>query len=347
MDTTHLQGNKKHMVKKIELLDFLKGFSIFTIVWMHYLMNVSLTPVFKKLIAFGGTGIHVFIFVSGFGLYLANSKKALPYWQFVKKRFLKIYIPVTLTVLLIFVISIFIPIYPLSLYALMGHIFLYKMFDESIIGSYGYQFWFVSTIIQLYIVFPLIIRLEQKIKMRNLVFVSFLISLCWSVTVLLLGKADLRVWNSFFLQFLWEFVLGMFAANQYIYKGFRFEEIKWTLLSGLTVVCLIIFFVLATQLHVVGKMLDDLPALVGYMGLALIIYRLNIKIINQFFLKMGDLSFQFYLLHFCFMTIAILACKKAGYDFNIIYAIVLFCFTYFIAMVTNKLINKLYKLLPF
>src|SRR5436190_16643337 len=196
----------------------------------------------------------------------------------------------------------------------MGHILLYKMFDESIIGSYGYQFWFVSTIIQLYVVFPLIIKLEQKINIKKLVFIAFAISICWSSTVLLLGKADLRVWNSFFLQFLWEFVLGMFVANQYIYHGFRFENISWLVLLGLTTLGLILFFALATQIGVVGKMLDDLPALVGYLGLAVVIYRVNIKIINQFFLKIGDLSFQFYLLHFCFMSIAILGSKKFGYD---------------------------------
>jgi peptidoglycan/LPS O-acetylase OafA/YrhL len=346
MDLANVQKNTAQTIKKIELIDFLKGFSIFTIVWMHYLMNVSLPAIIAKLIPFGGTGIHVFLFVSGFGLYLANSKKALPYWQFIKKRFLKIYIPVTLTVLLIFIISIFIPIYPLSLYALMGHILLYKMFDESIIGSYGYQFWFVSTIIQLYVVFPLIIKLEQKMNIKKLVFIAFAISICWSSTVLLLGKADLRVWNSFFLQFLWEFVLGMFVANQYIFHGFRFENIIWLVLLGLTVLGLILFFALATQIGVVGKMLDDLPALVGYLGLAVVIYRVNIKIINQFFLKIGDLSFQFYLLHFCFMSIAILGSKKFGYDFNIICCIILFCFTYLIALVTNRLINKLYTVLP-
>ena len=31
----------------------------------------------------------------------------------------------------------------------------------------------------------------------------------------MLGKSDVRVWNSFFLQYLWEFVLGMYLAKCY------------------------------------------------------------------------------------------------------------------------------------
>ena len=47
------------------------------------------------------------------------------------------------------------------------------------------------------------------------VFISLVISYTYAVVIVLIGKSELRVWNSFFLQYLWEFILGMYFAEQY------------------------------------------------------------------------------------------------------------------------------------
>ena len=41
--------------------------------------------------AFGGSGVHVFILCSVFGLYLSHLNNPLRYANFLKKRFLKVY----------------------------------------------------------------------------------------------------------------------------------------------------------------------------------------------------------------------------------------------------------------
>ena len=51
--------------------------------------------------------------------------------------------------------------------AVASHVFLYKMFDNELDISLCYPFWFISTIIQFYIFFPLIMRL---IRIRGGVF---------------------------------------------------------------------------------------------------------------------------------------------------------------------------------
>ena len=137
-------------MKKIEIIEFLKGYSIFTIVIFHLLQEVSLPPIFEKAIFFGGTGVHLFILLSGLGLYLSFQNKPTDYFTFLKKRLNRIYLPYILVVLISALIALSIPIYENSNYALLGHIFLYKMFDSKIIESYGSQLWFISTIIQLY-----------------------------------------------------------------------------------------------------------------------------------------------------------------------------------------------------
>lgn len=46
-------------------------------------------------------------------------------------------------------------------------------------------------------------------------FSSLIISLLWSTFTTIIGINDQRIWNSFFLQYLWEFVLEMKLAELY------------------------------------------------------------------------------------------------------------------------------------
>ena len=80
-----------------------------------------LPPALARMINFGGTGVHTFIFVSGFGLYLSHLRHPLPFGAFLKKRFSKIYVPYIIIVTVSAVISLFIPVFTNSAYAFFGH----------------------------------------------------------------------------------------------------------------------------------------------------------------------------------------------------------------------------------
>lgn len=132
-------------MKKIEIIDYLRGFSIFTIVLMHLIQSYPIPQIIRTASSFGGAGVHVFILCSGFGLYLSHLNKPLSYINFLKRRFIKVYIPYIAIILL----SACIPCYASSenkFIELLSHIFLFKMFNESLEGSLGYQMWFISTI---------------------------------------------------------------------------------------------------------------------------------------------------------------------------------------------------------
>ena len=75
------------MKKHLDVIDFLRGFSIFTIVVMHLLQGYQLPNALYKITSFGGAGVHVFILCSGFGLYLSYLYKPLKYVEFLKRRF--------------------------------------------------------------------------------------------------------------------------------------------------------------------------------------------------------------------------------------------------------------------
>ena len=149
------------MNKRLDVVDFLRGFSIFTIVLMHLVQSYPIGNLLMKASSFGGAGVHVFILCSGFGLYLSYLNKPVTYPQFLKRRFLKVYLQYAI----IIIISALLPFYntsPDKWVQLLSHLFLFKMFVEEWECSYGGQFWFVSTIIQFYLAWPLILRLFKR-----------------------------------------------------------------------------------------------------------------------------------------------------------------------------------------
>jgi len=58
----------------------------------------------------------------------------------------------------------------------------------------------------------------------------FVISIAWGTLVGILCYEEMRPWGSFFLQYLWEFCLGMWIAER-IFKGRQnlvdVKEMKW------------------------------------------------------------------------------------------------------------------------
>ncbi|MBN1804781.1 MAG: acyltransferase family protein [Sedimentisphaerales bacterium] len=123
--------------QRLGYIDFAKGFAILSIVVFHY-CQPYVSGIFSKAIMIGGTGVHLFFVLSGFGLGLSSKVGA---FSFYKKRFVKILIPYYVIILIIYVINIIHPVYKDDgLYALCGHLFFYKMFDKNIIGSFGYLF---------------------------------------------------------------------------------------------------------------------------------------------------------------------------------------------------------------
>lgn len=284
-------------MKRIEAVEFLKGFSIFTVVIFHLFQIVQLPMLIENGIYFGGAGVHLFIFISGLGLYLSYQHKPVAFSAFFKKRFGNVYLPYILIILLTALITLKIPIAISSLYALLGHVFLYKMFDSTIIGSYLYPCWFISTILQFYLVFYLLAYLKKKISNTWFIVIGFVLSNLWSVAVVLLHKYEHKAWESFFLQYLWEFMLGMVAAELIYHKKLKVNISNiYYLLAGLAFVGLDAFLI--NQFGDIGKMFNDVPAALGYSFLALFLYNLNNRYINGFFKYTGSISYSLYLVHF-------------------------------------------------
>ncbi len=330
-------------MNRLEIIEFLKGYAIFTIIIFHFLQVIGLPYPFNHLISFGGTGVHLFVLLSGLGLYLSHQKKALTFLPFIKKRVAKIYVPYIIIVLISALLSFMLPLFDQSLYALGGHLFLYKMFDESIIGSYGYPLWFISMILQFYFVFLVLAFCLEKLGDRLALILSVIISLSWAFVVIAMNKELLRVWNSCFIQYLWEFVLGMIIAKIIFKKnGDATIPIKSIYILIIGLVNCVIYAAFAFIGKDVGKVVNDIPALIGYSCLAIWIYQLNLKPINNFFLFTGKISFSVYLLHTLVFEIGLTLLPGIPSYITAFIALVLI---YFLAVYYQRFIGGLLKIM--
>lgn len=287
-------------MKKIEVINFLRGYSIFTIALMH-LLDSCVSGVLDKAAAFGGAGVHVFILCSGFGLYMSYLKKPLGYGEFLKRRFGKVWIPYAIAVLLWGVwLLIQNGVFPIKEVA--SHLLLYKMFSTELDTSLCYPYWFISTIVQFYLFWPFIVRIY---RMRWGVITLLVISLLWSTIVGMLGLEEERPWGSFFLQYLWEFGVGMYIAEK-VFKAYKVHDgnvnlmdIKsyswWILLIGAVggMGC----SALMAWNGGVLKLYNDIPSLIGYLSVALLIYKVGVSFVNRFFEWANGFSYELYLVH--------------------------------------------------
>lgn len=280
--------------KRYEIIDFLKGFSIITIVIMHLIQKyIETCPhIMKKALSLGGTGVHVFFLCSGFGLYLTYMRRPLKYLTFIKRRFLKVYIPYIAVV----IISAMIPfMYEGNHFeALLSHVFLYKMFVPEFESSLGEQLWFVSTIFQFYLLFIPLCKIKQRMSDKKFLVFSFLISIFWWIITAGLGISEERIWGSFFLQYLWEFSLGMLLAQR-LFEG-KDIYIKKSVLVVISVLGIGIASV-ATLRGGYFKTFNDFFALSGYAAIAILIYSLNMLWFKRCIMFVSKISYEIYLLH--------------------------------------------------
>jgi peptidoglycan/LPS O-acetylase OafA/YrhL len=177
------------------------------------------------------------------------------------------------------------------------------MFSNHLIGTYGYQLWFISTIIQFYLFFPLVVRMRIRFPGISFLAVGLIISWAWAVVVLLFRKEELRNWNSFFLIYLWEFMLGMYCADRYLKNGYAFWNITRSRLIIIAIAGLGIYSIMAIWFGRAGKIFNDLPGLFGYASLCVLVYSLQIRIVNRFILFTSKISFSIFLIHFLVLNL--------------------------------------------
>lgn len=302
---------------------------------MHLLAFVDVPKKIITLSAVGGAGVHVFFVCSGMGLYFSYLNKKIKFIEFIKKRWTKIYIPYIIVVFISFLCH-WMYLGNDRLSAFISHIFLYKMFIPKYEESFGIQFWFISTIIQFYLLFIPMCKLKEKID-NNKLFLSMglLISVFWWIICYVLNVSDIRVWNSFCLQYIWEFSFGMVLADEFkkgkIYKIYILQ----------------LFFVAVVGLGLQAglamysdkfKLFNDIPALFGYSALSLLL--MNIKLIKKVCVIISKFSYELFLIHILVFKTVFQIIQFNSLTMQIIEALIAFILSLICAFIYNRLINN-------
>ena len=283
--------------RKYEEISFLRGVAITTVILMHliqvFVAEGNIPQWMRFAASLGGTGGHVFVFCSGFGLYLSYLRKPEGFRTFIKKRFIKIYVPYALFI----IIEFFLPHSAdrtVLLRQLLSHVFLYKMFFEKYTISFGLQFWFISTIFQLYLLFYPLCIFRKKSSRRNLVLLGLALSIGWWILMEITGLGEKRIWGSFCLQYLWEFTLGM-ATAEYLYNCSEVHiSVRFLCIAA------IVGLALQALMAMIGgwaAAFNDIPALFGYGSAALLLWFYGKRVIYQFFLWIDGISYEWFLVH--------------------------------------------------
>lgn len=166
--------------------------------------------------------------------------------------------------------------------------------------SFGYHFWFLSTIIQFYLIFPLIFYAKEKLSNSKCILLSLIISICYWILISVLNLSDERVYNSFFMQYLWEFVAGVILADYYKHKRILFWEQNNILLCFMAIIGISTMAIMAMKGGRIGQTFNDIPAALGYTSLSALIFSITsktIKPLNRLLIFIGGISFELYLTH--------------------------------------------------
>lgn len=321
---------------RIDFIDFAKGFSVLSIVIFHYCQPYAI-GILGNVVKVGGAGVHLFFIVSGFGL--GMSSQEIKYYDFFKRRVIRILIPYYIFVITAFSFNQFIPIFKnVSFYALVGHLFAYKMFDEEIIGSFGYHLWFMSTIIQFYIFFKPVVQIKKMISSLCFVAISLAVSICYWVFLVYVDLAGQRVYNSFFLQYLWEFNIGLVLADLYREKRIKFWDQNIMRMFLLAVFGLGIMGVMAMKFKRVGQTFNDIPAAIGFFSLTCLLFLICEKYkLNNMIQYVGVISYELYLIHmFIFLIVSLLFAKITGFGINVFISL-------FVVIPVSILVSVLFK----
>ena len=333
-------------MKRLAYIEFARGYAILSIVCFHVLQRVGLPPLLQQAIIFGGTGVHLFFLLSGFGLCLG---KPVPAAVFFKKRFTKVWLPYVLVLTISLVFAVFFGTFPDRWPAWLAGVGLYQMFFNDFIESFGGHFWFISAIFQFYLAFPALLFLKKKLGDWPFFALCLAISVGWWLAVFFLQKGGIRVWNSFFLQFLWEFALGMVLAAEFgrqnpasetrpetlstapashlpasvflekktrfspsVHAAFQLPGIAFLPL-GLVFSAIMVLMIL--KMGAVGRIFNDIPALIGYAGLSIFLFKFSKKWlppVERFFRWVGGFSYTLYLTHILVLELFLMFLEKTG-----------------------------------
>ena len=248
---------------------------------------------------FGYIGVAIFFVISGFCIHLSSLKKHAGWLNYARRRFWRIYPPYAIA--LVLAIGLYLVTHsqiPISYENVVLHALLLHNLNESTIFSLNPSFWSIGTEVQLYVLYPLLVVLSQKISWNNTI-------KCCVITEIALGvyKGFINPHYPFWLgelpiAYVGSWALGAHVANNYASRNVRYYPTIY--FAPLAAISLAAYFFkplfpiqfLINAIMVAMLISNTLHNLIS-IGPKTLLDRLQ----HRWLINLGIISFSLYLLH--------------------------------------------------
>lgn len=281
---------------------------------------------------FGNTGVDIFLLLSGFGLYYSMEKNG-DILSFYKKRALRV-LPAALAVSIIF--NALIP-HPGGIAEYLSKAFLISFFIDG-----DTTFWYISMILLLYLLFPVIFRVIKKLRSRGF-FLLLLISLLLNAALLVffpkyydgveIGFARIPV-----------FLFGVWVA-QLAKSGFKLSVIKTILIClALLITCIALMSVFydyfSVHIWFVRIFYGWIAVAVVFLS-SVLFNRFSLKRLKSFFVLFGVYSMEIYLI---FQRVTYFSIGNFYADpWHICDYFASFAITFLLSVALKAIVDKIFK----
>lgn len=364
------EGNRQNMNEKkldhadhktIEEINYLRGFGVIAVIIIHTTGYFTEIKSYNNLVilnlwtdVFSQFAVPLFILISGFVL-ARNYRLDFSITEFYKKRIRSI-IPQYLIFSILY--TLFNNWAVMQSNPLSANLTL--LLNNIVHSNASYHLWFFSIIIQLYILYPIIIKIYEFCKLIDraefMIALLLIIQTLWMVGIHTSSYSFIKL-N--FISFLFYFVLGIYVVDY-------FDQLK-TASKHLTPIYLITSLALtvgASCFIIIGLTTGyDYYSIPGYffigseliypvLRISTFIFLLNVaanligkrSLLAKVIYRLGDYSFGIYLIHIFFNQYAIRILKNQAIDFNswAFYPIV-----FVITVVLSYLVVRLISYFPY
>ena len=274
------------------------------IVLMHYI-EPHTTGVLHAAVSFGGAGVHLFFFLSGWGL--AGSLQMQPL-VFYRRRLVRVWIPYALWLSILFSLSLVgLARHVITLREFLGHIALFDMFDSDRYFSVGFEYWFMFPLFQFYLMFPVIAWARRRCtNAKTFGALCTTVSIGWLCLLYFTGLNSQSAWNSAAPVFMWEFGLGIVAAEAFASGHRAYWELAPSWLATILLLGAGLTGGMALYGGSIGKMLNDAPSFVTIFAAAALVHQTLAlwPAAQRMAVHFGQWSYSLYLTHMLALSIA-------------------------------------------
>lgn len=274
------------------------------------------------LLKSGSWGVAVFLFLSGYGLHESYMKNGLE--KFWSKRFLTVYVPYIVIVIIEMVIDIcFLKrVYSIQtiVYAIFGN-------GQAVDGT----LWYIFYLILFYLAFWIIYRIVKKdsyLAILILTTFGFTIAILWVV-----GIYHTPVWSGIYF---WLFPAGCLisklSSESIIYGRLctKLHELRW--LHLVFSILWIVILIISTYISgIIGTIASAYWFAIGVVLFAILYPKKSIN--NKLLISFGGLSYYVYLVEGVFLT-------KYDFSFRLVENRVISLVIYFVVCVVSAILLK-------